>query len=225
MRKILRGIIKRLISKWFKLWYSSYTKNTHSAKIEGLEILVLPGVFNPTFLLSTKTLIRFLKTRTIYNKRFLELGCGTGTISVWAAKQGAIVTGSDINPKAIENTNRNAALNNVIVKTHVGSLLDQIDVSDFDIVVINPPYYPKKPATIDDQAWFCGENFEYFTSLFSQLKAQNFRSDVYMILSEDCAMEHIKKLAAEYSLASTLVFHSKRWIEHEFILKIEPIND
>ncbi len=224
IRNVIRLVLKKTTSIFFKKWYNKYSAKTHTSIIENLTIETFPGVFNPSFLLSTKTLIRFLKTITLFNKRFLELGCGTGAISVWAAHQGAIVTGTDINPKALENARRNAELNNVIIKTKATSLIKNIDLTEFDLVVINPPYYPNSPKNLEEQAWFCGEKFEYFSELFSQLERQKFRCDMYMILSEDCAIESIKSIAHNYSLVCNLTYHSKNIIEHEFIYKIENEN-
>ena len=51
------------------------------------------------------------------NKRFLELGAGSGLISVFAAQQLAIVTATDINHVALEKLKENAAA--VAVKNNV----------------------------------------------------------------------------------------------------------
>ena len=49
--------------------------------------------------------------------RFLEIDCGTGVLSIIAAKQGAsTVTATDINHEAIKNTLKNAKLHDVIEK-------------------------------------------------------------------------------------------------------------
>ena len=209
-----------IVSPFLKKWYSTYSNKTHFSTIEGLEIETLPGVFSPYFFLSTKTFIQFLKSIPLFNDRLLELGCGTGTISVWAAMQGAVVTATDINPKAIENTLRNAELNNIIVKTKLTSLFEGINLEEFEIVIINPPYYPKKPRSLEENAWFCGENFEYFNNLFTQLSIHMYRCTVYMILSEDCDNLSISTIAKSFGLTLQLAHTSNRLIEKEFIYQI-----
>ena len=49
----------------------------------------------------------------IRNKRILELGCGSGKLSVWLAKQGAHVTGVDIGPDLLAAAQALAKVNQV----------------------------------------------------------------------------------------------------------------
>jgi 2-polyprenyl-3-methyl-5-hydroxy-6-metoxy-1,4-benzoquinol methylase len=71
-------------------------------------------------------------------KRILDLGCGAGEAAVWFAKQGAIVTASDLSGEFLELVHRVAALHNVTVETHQGDA-DSLDLGGrgagaFDIV-------------------------------------------------------------------------------------------
>jgi len=54
-------------------------------------------------------LIRTIKEEGIPPGRALELGCGTGTNSIWLAQQGFDVTGVDISPLALEQARHKAA--------------------------------------------------------------------------------------------------------------------
>ena len=47
-------------------------------------------------------LIRTVKEEGIQPGRVIELGCGTGTNSIWLAQQGFEVTAVDISPLALE---------------------------------------------------------------------------------------------------------------------------
>src|SRR6185312_2198551 len=51
---------------------------------------------------------RILSQSTIRPCRALELGCGTGTNSVWLAQQGFEVTGIDLAPLAVEKAEQRA---------------------------------------------------------------------------------------------------------------------
>lgn len=225
MRRIIRYLLKKTISPLLKWRYNSFSKKKHKTVIEEMPLEIHPLVFNPVFFFSTKTIIRFLKTIPVRNKRFLELGSGSGTISVWAAREGAFVTATDISPAAINNTNKNATLNNVIVQTRQTSLFENIDLVAFEIIIINPPYYPKTPITIDENAWYCGEHFEYFTELFDQIRNVSVLPDIYMILSEDCNISVIKQLASQCSLSLNCCYESKFILEYEYIYKIDHHRD
>jgi methyl halide transferase len=60
--------------------------------------------------------------------RALELGCGTGTNSVWLAQQGFEVTGIDLAPLAVERAEKRAHAAGVQVHFAVADVLDLPDL-------------------------------------------------------------------------------------------------
>ncbi len=185
---------------------------------------MLSGVFFPIFTISTKLLIDFIENLEIEGKSFLELGCGTGIISVFAAQEGAIVTASDINPKAIENSRQNAERNNVPIKLVQSDLFNSFENQNFDVIVINPPYYPKDPKSDEEKAWFCGSEFQYFTRLFNSIfPFITSSSEVYMILSEDCDIQRIRVIAEEKAFLLEEVERRRKWNEWNYIFKIKTL--
>ena len=125
-----------------------------------------PGIFHPAYFFSTKFLLQHLMKKDVTGSSFLELGAGNGLISISAAQRGALVSSSDISVKVIELLKENARSNKVELKVIHSDLFDNIDPQQFSIIAINPPYYPKTPRNEFEQAWYCGENFEYFEKLF-----------------------------------------------------------
>ena len=91
-------------------------------------------------------------------ERFLEMGCGSGLISLHAAKAGADVTAADINPEAVECTRRNASRNNLKVKTIVSDIFSNVQ-GDFDVMAFNPPYLPEETRSTSwiEKSWSGGE--------------------------------------------------------------------
>src|SRR5215468_6513283 len=71
---------------------------------------------------------RVLIQNTIQPCRALELGCGTGTNSVWLAQQGFEVTGIDVAPLAVERAGQRAASAAVKVRFLVADVLDLPDL-------------------------------------------------------------------------------------------------
>ncbi len=187
-------------------WYSSYS---HDFQYNGIQIRVLPKVFHPGLFISTNLLIEYLSERSLNDQSFLELGCGTGLISIVAARNGAKVWASDIVPRALENGKLNAINNSVQIDFIHSDLFDAID-RKFDWIVINPPYYPKDPLNPDQAAWFCGANFEFFQKLFSQLAGNSKpNTQVLMVLSEDCDLASINSIAGQYQWELVEVTHKK----------------
>ncbi len=220
---MFRLFLKRVFS-FFKTLALFYFKKTRSYKYRNIKIKVLPGVFFPHFTHSTKILLQFTDTINLQNKNFLELGCGTGIISVLAAKKNAAVTASDINPSAVKNVQLNADKNQVKVSSVLSDLFNDIPKQLFDFIIINPPYYPKNPSNISESAWFCGNNFQYFERLFSEAGPYfNDKSEVYMILSEDCNIDKIKEIALKNKIEFTIVLIKKKWGERNYIFRLKCI--
>lgn len=217
----MKAIIKRIISPILQKASSAYLKKRRKFSWRGISVWVEPTVFPPFITISTKLLLQFAETLDLQGKKFLELGCGCGIISILAAKNGARATAVDINETALKALRQNAADNRVSVEILYSDLFDNLEGRSFDAIFINPPYYPKTPQSIGENAWFCGENFEYFERLFVQLPAFiSIDAEVYMILSEDCELQKIKAIAQKNAMAFELVQEKKVVAETNYIFRI-----
>lgn len=74
-------------------------------------------------------LLQTIRQHAIVPCRALELGCGTGTNSVWLTQQGFEVTGVDLAPLAIEQAERRAREAGVRAKFVVADVLDLPDLN------------------------------------------------------------------------------------------------
>lgn len=162
----MRNFIKKITHPFLKLGLKLYYFKPRKYCYKDICIKVHPAVFPPHLTLSTKILLDFINPLDLKNKTFLELGCGSGIIALLASKKGANVLASDINETALKFLNENALKNKLPITTIYSDLFDGIKNNTFDLIIINPSYYPKKAKNITEQAWFCGENFEYFEELF-----------------------------------------------------------
>jgi release factor glutamine methyltransferase len=179
-------------------------------------------VFHPGFFFSTRLLLRYVASLPLQNKLFLEPGAGSGLISLYAARKGAIVTATDINPAAISFLESNRHINKLQIGIIQSDLFTQIPQQAFDIIAINPPYYKKQPRTAAEYAWYCGERGEYFEHLFKGLHNYiHAQSVVLMVLCDGCDIPMIKNIAAQHGFTLNCVQTKKNWIETNFIFKIE----
>ena len=217
MRNFIKKITHPFLKYGLKLFYSkprTYCYDTICIKVH-------PDVFPPHLTISTKILLDFINEIKLSNKTFLELGCGSGIISLFAAKKEAKVIATDINETALEYLKVNATKNKLNLDIVKSDLFEKLENNTFDYIIINPPYYPKKAKNVKEQAWFCGENFEYFEHLFKQLP--NFIAEdnfCYMILSEDCEIEKIIQMATKNNLNFQLIFNKKSSFEMNYIYQI-----
>ena len=165
-----------------------------------------------------------MKNFPLKGKKFLEPGAGSGLLSVYAAKQGAQVTATDINPAAVKCLQKNSFLNKVSINVIESDLLDEVPFQSFDLIAINPPYYKKPPESYSDYAWNCGENGEYFKKLFSQLK--NYIYDgtkTLMVLCDGCDIDMVRSIADENDFTMRTLFMKQNILEKNFIYSIEPL--
>ncbi|MGX7667213.1 methyltransferase [Flavobacterium pedocola] len=203
-----------------------YLTKARKYSYKNISVWVQPGVFPPFITISTKLLLEFIETLDLKGKTFLELGCGCGIISISAKQKGAVVTASDINETALEALKRNAADNAVSLEICYSDLFENLKERTFDYIIINPPYYPKNPNSIAENAWFCGENFEYFEKLFQQLPEfiSTDNKKTYMILSEDCQIDQISTIAQKNKLHLKCILKKTVFREVNFIYQIEKDN-
>lgn len=85
----------------------------------------------------------------------LEVGCGTGLISLHCAKAGGKVTATDISPEAVRCTRSNAKRNGLTLEAIQSDLFEKIEGA-FDIIIFNPPYLPRDH--VDDRQWTGGDS-------------------------------------------------------------------
>ena len=90
-------------------------------------------------------------------ERILEIGCGSGVVSIHCAKNGCSVTAADINPSAVECTKENAQLNNVDIDVRHSDLFENVS-ERFDTIVFNLPYLPVIDEGELAKAWSGGED-------------------------------------------------------------------
>jgi len=217
----LRNRIKWLTHPFLVRASNFYYRKPRPYSYKGITVLVHPEVFPPHLTLSTKIFLDFLAPLELTDRKLLELGCGSGIISLYARQKGAIVTASDINPIALEYLEKASKANNLELRCVQSDLFDGLQNDSFDYIIINPPYYPKKAQNIKEQAWFCGVEFEYFHKLFKQLPEYcSKQNHIYMILSEDCAIKHIKKIAADNNLNMKIIHKKKSMGEQNWIFEI-----
>lgn len=220
---MMHRIIKRL-SPVLGYLLMRYLSKPRPYKYKGIRIIVHPGVFYPGFIYSTRILLDWIEKEDLAGKKFLELGAGSGIISLVAARKGALVTASDINPVATASLVENSRENNIFVNCVHSDLFEQINEEHFDYIVIAPPYYPLDPKNMRERAWFCGKNFEYFNRLFDQLRSHcDEGTGVIMILSEDCNLDRISSIASENGFTLQEVHRKKRFWEWNFIYRILKI--
>lgn len=218
----MHTLIKHIVSKTYKPLLEKYLSRTRVYRYRDIRLEVAPEVFHPGFFFSTQLLLQYINRMDVRNKKLLELGCGSGLISIVAARNGALVTASDINPVAISMLKKNSCNNDAGIQIIRSDLFQNIPAQQFDIIAINPPYYKKNAVTAAAHAWFCGENGEYFSGMLANIQRYMHKgTQVLMVLFEDADMQMIRGFAASHGLVLTRLYSKKNMLETNSIYKIE----
>ena len=220
----MRKTLKHIIAHTYRPLLARYLAKKRIYRYKDIVLEIPPGIFHPGFFFSTHLLLQYINSFTLQGKKILELGAGSGLISIFTAKKGAQVTATDINPLAAEFLKINSEKNGVELEIIHSDLFHNIPSQQFDIIAINPPYFKKKPATINDFAWYCGVNGEYFQKLFNGLREYiNNNSEVVMVLSEECDFNMIERIASANGFALQKVILKKAIWEYLYIYKVIDI--
>ncbi len=130
--------------------------------LDGKRLRILPGIYKP--LDSEHGVVDFIEP----GKRVLDMGCGSGVLTVFAALKSEHVTAVDISPQAIKNTLLNCltlGLENVTVLA--SDMYTVVQNERFDYIISYPPLF-EHSFTSSDQQW-CTSN-HFVKDLFSGAK-------------------------------------------------------
>lgn len=118
-----------------------------------IDVSEAPEVYAP----SDDSFLLLKNVEVLPGRSFLEIGCGTGLVALHAAKNGAIVTATDINPYAIECARRNAARNDLRMTVILTDLFEKV-VGNYDVIAFNPPYLPEETTSTSwiERSWTGG---------------------------------------------------------------------
>lgn len=203
----------------YRIWVLRYIQQERTCEYAGLFLRIPPGVFHPGVFFSTPIFASFLQSVDFQQKKVLDIGTGSGLLALFAAQRSAQATAIDIHPLAAETARQNAALNLLPLTVLESDLFDALPLQSFDIILINPPYYPRKPQNTAENAFFAGENLEYFTKLYQGLGRYMHRAtEVWMVLSVDCDLNALEAAARRSGFDWQPVFEKKKWGEKFLVI-------
>lgn len=116
-----------------------------------LDIASDPEVYPPSE--DSILLVESLEIRPY--EKVLEVGCGSGVVSIHCARNGCKVTAVDVNPRAVELTRMNAEANNVGIDVFESDVYENVK-GRFDTIVFNLPYLPVDEEGLLAKAWSGG---------------------------------------------------------------------
>lgn len=120
-----------------------------------VHVTVPDGVYTPQE--DTDLAADWVADHVTADDRVADIGTGSGLLAIVAARTGAEVHATDINPAAVRTARNNAEEAGVEVTVHEGSLFGPLEGA-FDVVLFNAPYLPgdRDDRTDEELAWYGG---------------------------------------------------------------------
>jgi SAM-dependent methyltransferase len=176
-------------------------------KVEDLpiEVTIFDRVFwEPLDTVSLRKLIR--ETPAVQGKRVLEIGTGSGLLSLCALQAGAsYVVATDVNPNAVANARYNVEALGAeerfevrqVSRSERGAFAVIGGGETFDVIISNPPWVDRKPGRIEDFALY-DEGFLLMRTLFEGLpKHLNRGGKALLAYGSVSGIRMLYKLSAE----------------------------
>jgi len=219
-----RLLRKGFSSLLFRLHVKPRIERTDRVVLEGLSLSIPPTVFHPRFYYTSRFLAHFVKQMDLANRSVLEVGCGSGFVSLVAASRGGLITAVDINEAAVTATKDNAKLNGFQIRVLHSDLFEHLQGERFDHIVINPPFYDGDPSHIAEHAWKAGEK----NSLIHRFAASATRflapgGSIIAVLSTDTEMSQVLRIFKENGFSMSCLASKRKLFETLFIFQFIPI--
>ncbi|KFG82233.1 hypothetical protein MANI_007734 [Metarhizium anisopliae] len=113
-------------------------REAYPAQVGNFELQIHPSVYSPKYFPETLWYGQNLPS-IVKGGSFLEMGVGSGLVSLHLAASGSKVIGADINPFAVETAKANFSRNRQAGTFVVSDIFDQID-GKFDYIFWNHPW-------------------------------------------------------------------------------------
>jgi release factor glutamine methyltransferase len=153
----------------------------------------------------------------VAGQRVLEMGCGSGLLSLHCAKMGASVVAVDINQKAVDCTRANLERNHLRAKVDRSDLFSNV-VDRFDLILFNPPYLVGDEEGDLERSWAGGKDGVQILERF--LREAPDRLDpggrIVVLLSSMMMEEPLARTLAAFDrrrLGSKRLFFEELWVE------------
>ncbi len=185
---------------------------------------VRPTVFNPKDFVSSEVFISFIKNMELGGCNILDMGSGSGVVSIFAASKGAVCTAVDINPVAVKCINENIIQNHFTKKiTAVESDLFESKLLQnklFDIIFFNPPYYKGNPQNNFERAFKGGPRLEVIDRFLDDAKKFLAPSGwLCMLVSSDMDINDLYRRLKETGYTYRILQTNKKFFETFYIIE------
>lgn len=153
--------------------------------------------------------------------RAVEIGCGSGLVSLHLAKAGAVVTAVDVNYEAAICAKEAAGLNGLRLEVIRSDLFQNVR-GCFDLIVFNPPYLRGEGKDVSDLAWAGGRTGTETLGRFLEQAPEhlNLSGRIVVIVSSDMEKVPLKEMLDPFLIKELRAQHL--FFEELRVLELRP---
>jgi len=183
-------------------------KKAYKIKILGKKIPVLPGVFSPKYSTDVKWFVKEVP-KIVGKRSFLEIGTGTGIITLFVALHGAKnIVATDINRIAVKNARRTFRLHGLRIPVRIGNVFAPVRRGKkFDVIFWNHPFHfsEEKPKSMLERGGY-DHQYRSLRAFFAGAKKHLAPGgEVLLGTSKNARLDLVREFAREYSYRCTLL--------------------
>ena len=180
-------------------------------EFNGLKIEKCDGVYPP----SDDTFL--LMENATCSGRSIEIGCGTGIVSIYFLKKGCDIQAVDINELAVECARKNARRNGLNLNAYRSDLFSSV-IGYFDTVLFNAPYLPVEE---EDISWSGGEDMGIVKRFLTQARYHlTDKGQIYIVLTD---LTDNDRIFSEHGYAYMIVKEMKFDFESILLYRLTPV--
>jgi release factor glutamine methyltransferase len=183
---------------------------------------VYPTVFSPSLYVSSKIFAKhILSMEDLKDKEILDMGTGSGIVSLAASSKGAKCIAVDINPEAVKCADENFHLNQMNAVAIESDLFEKLDESKkFEIIFFNPPYYNYEPRNDFERGFGGGKDYSVIRDFVKQSK-EYLKANGYLclIISNDMNIETMFSILPENGFNYNILQRTHKFFETFYIIK------
>jgi len=172
---------------------------------------------------SEDSILLIQSLNVVPGERILEIGCGSGVVSIHCAKNGCLVTAVDVNPNAVEAARVNADMNYVPLDVIHSDVYDNVD-GTFDTIIFNLPYLPVEEEGLAEKAWAGGfDGMGPLPRLLSESsKYLDENGRIVVVVSSLMDQDHLNSLLSEYGV--DVLGEESQFFEKLRVLQIKSLS-
>jgi len=147
----------------------------------------------------------------------IEIGCGTGIVSICFLKRGCDIEAVDISDLAVECAKDNASRNGLTLKVYRSDLFSGVS-GTYDTILFNAPYIPVEG---EDASWSGGRNLEVVSRFLGQAREHLSASgQIYIVLSDLTDNEGMfRMMGYDYFIIKKISFEFEAIVLYKLTLK------